>query len=187
MFCGRISECLISTLENFTTSAIFLFGKESLSKGQDCALGESWNGGRLVLESLTPQDVLGCSEPLQQKQQVCFPRSLVHLFSVKRKERKPLFLCCSQAENLLGLQVPHLGLRRKKTLHTCVQNSTLSLLWHPSLAKIVCHVLRAACLWVPFTLSFFFLKLVRELLQVNNTQCHFYICPNSGVPGCQGT
>lgn len=60
------------------------------------ALGESWNGGRLVLESLTPQNVSGCSEPLQQKQQLRFPRCLVHLFSVKTRGRKGS-LCSSVA------------------------------------------------------------------------------------------
>lgn len=75
----------------------------------------------------------------------------------KRKERKPLFLCCSQAENLLGLEVPHLGLRRRKTLHTCVQNSIVSLFLHLSLARI-CLPCTKNCLFmgaIYFVFSFF--------------------------------
>lgn len=101
----------------------------------ELALGESWKGGWLVLESLTPQNVSGCSEPLQQKQQLRFPGSFVSLCSVTTRGRKTLLLCCSQAENLLGLEIPrfrkaqeeenpiYLCSEFRKTLHTCVQNS----------------------------------------------------------------
>lgn len=138
LFCGRISECVISTLENFTTSAIFLLGKESLRKGRTVLWNSS--GGELDRWEISPRipdspehiRVLGT---FAAEAAASLPWKFCQFVFSDDERKEDLLFCCSRAENLVGLEIPrfrkaqeeenpvYLCSEFRKTLDACVQNS----------------------------------------------------------------